>query len=224
MPVTPAPPRHASPTAVPADSGHGSSRRRLLEALKRRGASTLLEAAADVDLSRETVREHLNALAAEGLVARAGARRGRPGRPEVLYRLTERAAPLFPQRDGEVLAELAAYLLDAGGEATLKRFFTERARARLEGSRARLAGLRGHKRLEEVAEILIEQGYMAEVDGNSLRLCHCPIRHVVSATRLPCRAELALVEELLGRRLSREDYLPEGGTSCSYRLGGARRR
>lgn len=212
-----------SPAVLP-DAGFGASRRRLLDALKRRGAGTLLEAAADVGLSRETVREHLNALSAEGLVERAGARRGRPGRPEVLYRLTERAAPLFPQRDGEVLAELAAFLLAEGGEAALKRFFTERAEARLEASRARLAELKGRKRLEAVAQILSEEGYMAEVAGNSLRLCHCPIRHVVSATRLPCRAELALVEELLGRALTREDYLPEGGTSCSYRLGSVRRR
>lgn len=212
------PPTPVVDPALP-ESGFGPSRRRLLDALKRRGPSTLLEAAADLGLSRETVREHLNALAAEGLVVRAGARRGRPGRPEVLYRLTERAEVLFPQRAGEVLAELAAFLLAEGGEAALKRFFAKRAAARLEGARARLAGLRGRKRLEAVAKILSEEGYVAEAVGGTLRLCHCPIRTVVSVTRLPCRTELAFVAQLLGRPLARADYLPEGGTACSYRLG-----
>jgi len=205
-----------SPTML-AEAGFGHSRRRLLESLKRLGAATLLAAAADLELSRETVREHINALAAEGLVARAGTRRHGPGRPQVVYRLTERAEALFPRREGEVLAELAGYLTTHGGEPVLRRFFAERAEHRLGRARARLAGLRGRKRLEEVARILSEEGYMAEVVNGTLRLAHCPLRDVVAVTHLPCRAELALVESLLGRPLERTDYLPDGGAACSYR-------
>jgi predicted ArsR family transcriptional regulator len=200
------------------DAGFGLSRRRLLEALKRRGPATLREAAADLGLSRETAREHVNALGADGLVVRAGTRRGGPGRPEIVYRLTERAEALFPRKDGEVLAELAAWLVAHGGEAALRRFFEQRAGRRLEAGRARLAGLRGRKRLEEVARILSDEGYMARVVDGTLRLAHCPLRDVVAVTHLPCRAELTLVESLLGRPLKRTDYLPDGGASCSYRV------
>lgn len=217
--AAPAPPPGPLPAAA-----LGDSRRGLLEALKRLGTATLREAATDLGLSRETVREHLNALGADGLVERAGARRAGPGRPEILYRLTPRAEVLFPARDGEVLADLASWLLDRGEEAALRRFFEQRAARRRGAARARLAGLRGRRRLEEVARILSDEGYMAEVVDGSLRLAHCPLRSVVAVTRLPCRAELALVESLLGRRLKRTDYLPEGGASCSYRMGrGARR-
>ena len=198
------------------DAGFSVSRRRLLEAVKRLGAATLREAAADLGLSRETVREHLNALGAEGLVARTGTRRGGPGRPEIVYRLTERAEAFFPRRDGEVLAELAAWLLAHGGEAALRRFFEQRAGGRLQAGRARLAGLHGHKRLEEVARILSEEGYMAQVVDGKLRLAHCPLRDVVAVTHLPCRTELALVQSLLGQPLKRTAYLPDGGASCSY--------
>jgi predicted ArsR family transcriptional regulator len=206
----------ALPAAALGEAGFGQSRRRLLEALKHFGPATLRDAAAGLGLARETVREHVNALAADGLVERAGTRRAGPGRPEVLYRLTARAESLFPRRDGEVLADLAAYLLARGGEAELKRFFEQRAERRLGAARPRLAGLRGRKRLEGVARILSEEGYMADVTGGTLRLAHCPLRSVVSVTRLPCRAELNLVESLLGRRLKRTDYLPDGGASCSY--------
>jgi predicted ArsR family transcriptional regulator len=135
----------------------------------------------------------------------------------VLYGLTPRADALFPQRESQILADLAAHLLKRGDEGTLKRFFEERASRRLKTGRARLAGLRGGKRLEEVARFLTEEGYMAEVADGALRLAHCPLMGVVSVTRLPCRAELAMVEKLVGRRLRRIDYLPDGGLSCSYR-------
>jgi len=198
--------------------GLGESRRRLLEAVKRLGSATLREAAAGLGLSRETAREHLNALGADGLIERAGTRRGGPGRPEVVYRLTPRAEALFPRRDAEVLAELSAHLLAHGGEAGLRHFFEQRAASRLDAARRRLGKLRGRKRLAEVARILTDEGYMAEVVDGSLRLAHCPIRRVVDVTHLPCRAELAMVESLLGRKLRRTDYLPEGGLSCSYRV------
>lgn len=213
---TPAAP--ATPPPPLASAGLGDSRRRLLDALKRLGSATLREAAADLGISRETAREHLNALGADGLVERAGARRGRPGRPEILYRLTSAAEALFPTRDAEVLAELTAWLLARGSDAELRRFFDQRAAGRLGAARERLAGLRGRRRLEEVARILSDEGYMAGVEGGSLRLAHCPLRSVVAVTRLPCRAELALVEALLGRKLERTDYLPDGGESCSYRV------
>jgi predicted ArsR family transcriptional regulator len=213
-------PAAAPAPAAPSLAAFGASRRLLLEALKRRGTATLLEAAADVGLSRESVREHVNALAAEGLVARAGVRRAGPGRPELLYRLTSRSGALFPQRDAALLGELAAFLAAGGQDDVLERFFARRAAARRKVAQRRLAGLTGRRRLEEVARILSEDGYMAEVvkapGGATLRLTHCPIGALVAATRLPCRAELGLVEDLLGRRLKRTDYLPEGGASCSY--------
>jgi predicted ArsR family transcriptional regulator len=211
----PAPPPRSRGAAA---AGLGDSRRQLLDAIKRLGRATLREAAADLGLARETVREHLNALGAEGLVERAGSRRGGPGRPEILYRLTRRAEGLFPRRDGEVLGELTAFLLAHGDEAALRAFYEQRAAARLAAARARLAGLSGRQRLAAVARVLSDEGYMADVVDGALRLAHCPIRSVVDVTHLPCRAELAFVERLLGRKLKRTDYLPDGGTSCSYRV------
>ncbi len=201
----------------------GDSRRQLLDAIKRLGSATLREAAADLGLARETVREHLNALGADGLVERSGTRRGGPGRPEIVYRLTGRAEALFPRRDGEVLGELTTFLLARGGEAALREFYEQRAAARLATARARLTGLSGRRRLAEVARILSDEGYMADVVDGALRLAHCPIASAVGVTRLPCRAEQALVEGLLGRKMRRTDYLPEGGMSCSYRMERGRR-
>lgn len=203
--------------------GLGPSQRLLLERLKRLGTATLGDLEGDLGLARETVRDHLKALGAEGLVERAGLLREGPGRPQVLYRLSAQGERLFPRREGELLRELAGFLLEGGREDLLAAFFDRRAQGRRDRLRARVAGLDPERRLREVAAILTEEGFLAEITepgGGSprLRLCHCPLREVVAVSHLPCRAELALVEELLGRSLVRETFIPDGASACTYAL------
>lgn len=202
--------------------GLGESRKTILELLKRRGASTLAELEADLELARETVRDHLAALAAQGLVERAGVRREGPGRPQVVYRLAPAADELFPRREGELLRELAAFLLETGHHGLLTAFLEQRGRRQRDALRERLAGLEDADRLEEVARILSEEGFMAETGasetGPCLRLCHCPLRDLVAVSQLPCAAEMALVEDLLGETLERVSFMPDGGHACTYSL------
>jgi predicted ArsR family transcriptional regulator len=202
--------------------GLGETQRRILLSLKRRGRSTVHELVGELTLTPATLREHLQALAERGLAERVGVRRGVPGRPEVVYRLARTGESLFPRREGQVLRDLVRYLVDRGQADVLPAFARARIAARAPAARARVASLRGAARLAEVARILSEEGYMAEVTPNgpegapTLRLCHCPIRDLVAVTQAPCRAEIAFVEDLVGRPLARIEFLPEGGGSCSY--------
>jgi len=215
-----------SPAATIASPGLGASQRALLEALKRRGESTLAELEGSLDLAAETVRSHLQALVAQGLVERSGLLRSGPGRPRIRYRLSEAGDALFPRRDRELLRELAEYLIDTGRGALLEQFFTDRLRRKRAEAEARLAGVPEADRLEAVAKLLSEEGFLAEVvtdaAGRHLRLAHCPLRELVEVSHLPCRAELALVGELVGRPLLRESFIPDGAPSCTYALGPAK--
>lgn len=92
---------------------------------------------------------------------------------------------------------------------------------------ARVEGLAERERREEVASLGSELGFMAVVedapaDGPRLRLCHCPLRGLVEATRMPCRVEIGFVRELLGEDLVRESYIPAGDASCSNRMENGR--
>ena len=205
--------------------GLGETRRRVLLLLKRRGPSTRHDLGGELALAAATLREHLQALTVLGLVERHGARRSGPGRPQVVFRLTPGGEALFPRREGQVLKDLARFLVDRGEAEALTAFVEARVAARAPAARARVAGLEGRARMVEVARIFSEEGYLAEVrsddDGEPvLRLGHCPIRELVAVTRAPCRAEIALAETLIGRPLDRKEFLPDGGRSCSY---GARR-
>jgi predicted ArsR family transcriptional regulator len=201
--------------------GLGGPRQLLLDLLKRGGPTAIPALAAQLALNVETVRHHLQTLTALGLVERQGTRRAGPGRPEVLYALSSGAEPLFPRREGEVLRALAEWLKRTGNESLLQQFFTDYIDARRADALARVQGLEGGERLEEVTRILSELGFMAEsgadADDGHLRLCHCPLRELVEVTTAPCRAEIGFIRELMGERLSRLSYIPAGDASCSYR-------
>ncbi len=203
-----------------------SSHRVLIDALKRRGRASVPQLAEELSLNIETIRDHLKSLVARDLVRReeqprgdATARSG-PGRPEILYSLTDAAEVLFPRREGDVLRELGAYLVHHDQEVLLTDFFDEYIERRRAVASARVAHLEGRARVEEVARIFAEFGFMPVLEDDDdtprIRLCHCPLRELVDATRIPCRAEIGFLAELLGERLTRVAYIPAGDDSCSY--------
>lgn len=207
------------PTSLTAP-GLGATQRALLHALKLHGSATIPRLAAEVELNIETVRDHLKALAANGLVTRIGKSKGRRGRPEIVYGLLPAAESLFPRHEGTVLHGLAEHLRRTGNEAVIRDYFDQVIETRRGEALARVQHLTGRARLEEVARIMSELGFMALVEENAgsprLRLCHCPIRELVDASRVPCRMEIGFMSELLGERLTREQYIPAGDDACSY--------
>lgn len=200
--------------------GMGESRREILEALKRTGEATVPELAGAVGLNVETVRQHLESLREQALADRRGTRVSGRGRPEVVWGLTAAAESLFPRREPEVLRELAAYLKVTGRTEVLEEFFEHWIGARRADALRRVEELEGRARLEEAARILSEQGFMAVVEEEGgvprLRLCHCPLRDLVAVSRVPCRAEVGFVRELIGGPLARATYIPAGDAACSY--------
>lgn len=202
--------------------GLGDTQRALLLGLKRLGPATQAELSREVPFTPATLREHLHALGALGLIRREGVRRGKPGRPEVVFALTPAGESLFPRREAELLRALVTYLVAAGHADVIDAFWAADVAVRRPAALARVRSLRGAARFAEVARMLSEQGFMAQVRGigrhRTLRLCHCPIAAVVAVTQVPCRHEECLVGELLGGQVTRTEYLPDGQGSCSYVL------
>ncbi len=196
------------------------TRRRLLRLLKRRGQLTLEEAVAATGLTRPTLREHFVQLERDGLVYHTIARQKR-GRPRLLYRLTPAGAQLFPNRDGALLGRLLAFLKEEGAEELLQRFFERYWAERLQIARQRLASAQtSEARLAALRTFLEEEGFMPEIvhseQGLAIRECNCPFSETVRHTRLPCYLEARFFERLLGQKVLRVTYIPEGSSACSY--------
>jgi len=196
----------------------------LLELIKRAGELTLNEAIEQTDLARTTLKEHLIHLERDGYVSRTYVRHGR-GRPRLAFRLTEQGKAEFPSQDDRLLLELLQFMKDKEQQAHLQEFFKRFWNKRLKEARHRMNQLSDQSlenRLHTLKIMLEEEGFMpnvhVEADKLVIRECNCPFPQTVKETRLPCKLEAQFLASLLGAKLDRVSYIPDGNIACTYQL------
>jgi DeoR family suf operon transcriptional repressor len=199
-----------------------STRQDLLLTLKRTGGARAEELAEALEITPSAVRQHLTALSGEGLVAHEE-RRGGPGRPKHVYRLTEAAEGLFPKRYGDLAAELLNYVDDAD-PALVERIFTKRRQRRIVDGKARLAGKPFADQVAELTRILDEDGYLAaleEMPDGSYRIVehNCAILEVARRYGHACSSELEFIRKVLPTaRVERVQHMMAGAHVCAYEV------
>lgn len=195
---------------------------KLLDLIKIRGEVSVDEATLELGLAKTTVRQHLLLLERQGLLTRGG-RKTAKGRPQLIYRLSNRATQLFPTQEPELLRQLLTRLIADGQNEWVNNFFreywaqrTRKFRERLE-ARGKLTPKATRKVLFELLE---EEGFMPEISEQkgtvSVRECNCPFPEAVKATRIPCRLEAEFLREALETNFERVSYIPSGSTTCTY--------
>jgi len=200
----------------------GASRRSLLLEIKQRGEAGVDVLVAESGLTPSAVRQHLAPLVAEGLVERRAVPDGR-GRPRHLYRLTDRGHGLFPTRYGELTTELLDYFSDAD-PALVDSVFERRRQRRLDGARARLAGLPLAGKVEELARILDEDGYLATCGAHADGTWHivehnCAIFGVARRYGQACSSEIEFLRQALPEAdVERVSHMVAGQHQCAYRV------
>lgn len=192
-------------TTVPVTHRAGSSRTRVLRALRGRPDGVdVRELASDLGLHANSVRFHLQRLCEEGLVAVAAQHRGEPGRPALRYTAVTRPDSLAARRDFRSLAEVLAGVvagLGTGGE--VPQAAGERWGRDLAGDDAE--DVEDPREAVEVLLCALETiGFdpgTRQVDGRiEIVQRHCPFLEVAEAHRdVVCRVHLGLVQGLLGR-------------------------
>ncbi len=196
----------------------------LLTALKHAGEATADELAAQLGVTVSAVRQQLEGLAADGLVAWRPQARGR-GRPTHLYRLTRAAEPLFPKAYGGLTTELLGYVADADPNL-VDDIFDRRRQRRYQDARARLAkvGPEFDSRVAELARILDEDGYLASWEAlpdGSFRIVehNCAVLDVAERDGQACSSEMAFLREALpDARIERVSHMIAGAHSCAYKV------
>ncbi len=171
------------------------------------------------------IRQHLYALQAEKFVT-VEERPVPIGRPAKHWQLTAEADRFFPDAYSELSLSLIGALGDAFGPEGLKRVLETRYARQLATYVERIspsASLRG--KLQQLARIRTEEGYMAEVKhggkGSFLFIeNHCPICVVATQCQGFCTAELDLFRKVLGPEvgIEREEHIISGARRCAYRV------
>jgi len=202
----------------------GASKRQIVERLKRADA-TAGDLAVALDMTEAGVRQHLDALADNGLVAsHKGPAEGR-GRPPTVWSLTDLAQDLFPDRHDDLTVDLITAVRNALGDEGLQRVIDARAdqqRAAYAHAMPKRGSLR--TRAEALARVRTDEGYIAEVvddpDGKGVLLVehHCPICTAASACAGLCTSELELFREVMGPKvkIERTQHIIAGDRRCTY--------
>jgi DeoR family suf operon transcriptional repressor len=210
---------------LPIDSRPNSlpeTRRALLEQIKRQGEVAVDRLAAAAEMTVSGTRQHLVALERDGLIAYREVREG-PGRPRHLYSLTAAGDALFPRAYAELTNELLEYV-ESEDPKLLERIFDRRGQRRLEQARARTAGLAFAEKVGAVAQILDEDGYLADFERRAdgayvITERNCAVLSVARRYRHACGSELTFLRAALPEAdVERIAHQLTAGHVCAYEI------
>ena len=215
---------HIAPARQAARGDETKTRRRIVKLLKTEGAMDSASLAGRLHVTAMAVRQHLYALQQEKLVT-AEERRVPVGRPAKFWRLTQDADRLFPEAYAELNAALITSVQDAFGPDGMARLLDARVARQRADYRSRIdASAPLAKRVQQLARIRADEGYMAEVkrDGHGFLFIenHCPICAAATACQGFCASELDLFRTALGPGVSveRTEHILSGDRRCAYRI------
>jgi len=198
------------------------ARRAILVALRKRGEARADDLAQALGITASAARQHLAPLSAAGLLEHRDVRAG-PGRPRRVYRLSSAADALFPKAYRELTTDLLDHV-GAEDPGLLERAFEARRRTRVAQAAARLRGRSFAGRVQELARILDESGYLAEatpLPGGGYRLAehNCAILAVARRHEHACTSELGFLQEVLpDADVRRVAHIVSGSTACVYEI------
>jgi iron-sulfur cluster biosynthesis transcriptional regulator SufR len=202
------------------------TRRAIVKLLKQEGAMDAAALASHFGISAMAVRQHLYALQKEQLVTYQEEQRAM-GRPAKLWQLTPAADRFFPHGYAELTLSLINSVTEAFGSEGIERLLEIRTRQQVEAYREQISATSSiQQRLEALANLRTDEGYMAEIeslsDGSFLLIeNHCPICAAATACTGLCSQELEVFQSTLGDvAIARTEHLIAGGRRCVYRVSG----
>jgi predicted ArsR family transcriptional regulator len=201
------------------------TRKNMLDILKDRGQATVEDI---VDLLRErfnqaitavTVRHHLSVLQQQGLIAEPVLRhRSTPGRPQHIYRLSEKAQDIFPNNYRRLVSHLISELREQLPENGINVIFEGVAEQMAVD--AGIPALPLAERMDAIVLYLNEQGYEASWEANHegviIHTRNCPYHHISNRDDTLCQMDFKLIAALVGSVPRRIGRMAEGDPTCAY--------
>jgi predicted ArsR family transcriptional regulator len=176
-------------------------------------------------ISVQAMRQRLERLLAENLVAYSDRAHGR-GRPRRLWSLAPGAASLFPDTHAQLTVDLIGTIRRELGEAAMARLLERRCEEITAAYRKRLDRAPDiAQKLDALADMRSAEGYMARIeklpdDGFLLVEDHCPICAAAMTCQGFCSIELQVFQSLLGPvwHIERQDHVLGGARRCTYQI------
>jgi predicted ArsR family transcriptional regulator len=178
--------------------------------------------AAEVNVSKVSIRRHLELLKRDGLV-KFEIRRHVRGRPVHVYSLTDRSRQLFSTGSVDFAADLLKQISSIYGQIGVCRILGGQADEIIASLKPDLEGLSFESKVERLFDLINDRGFEITLfrldDGSYLvRQGNCPLVSVATRYEQICQQEIRIYKELLETEVFRDCRIAEGASSCDYRI------
>lgn len=202
------------------DASFSSTKKRLLVLLKREGPTSLEDLASAVRVSKMAALKHMNAFESKGLVQRSF-RAGRRGRPPVIFSLTSKASPLFPEAYVQMTEAALGFVEKKLGREAVEDLLRQRTQELYAKHRGTMEGKDLRGRVEELVRIRDAGGYMADLgtkrkDTFEMLEHNCPIYAVAQKYGEACMVEQDLFRKLLRADVDASHRVVAGDPVCRF--------
>lgn len=196
-----------------------STRETILRTIKAQPKANVDALAEAASVSPVTVRHHLNALLAEGLIVSESVRR-KVGRPYYVYSISEKGQELFPKRyvrfTSRLLDELKSHLPPEAFNGVLSNV----VESVLEEHRGEFEHLGVEDRLDYLIELLAEEGFLAHWEqtenGYLVTEFSCPYISLGESHAEICNIDKELIVNVLDLPVQQNSCMLEGGDCCQF--------
>lgn len=212
-----------------ATSQQASTKQDILKYLAKQSQATALELAEALEISPQAVRRHLKDLEADDLVVYASTSQTGMGRPQHIYRLSQKGRDRLRRDVADSYGEFAVSLLDTLAETVGHEQVSSILRKQWERKALEYQQKVGKGSLQERVENLVElrkaEGFMAEChpveleegEGFILTEHNCAISNVAESFPSVCGHELEMFAAILPDcTVERTHWIINGEHRCGY--------
>jgi len=197
-----------------------TTRRQIIEYLKKKRRATVNELAQHLGLSPMGVRQHLMVLEHQDLVGSTEVRRGTGGRPHAVYSLTDLGNEVFPKRYHQLADTVLEVLEVLEGEEKVNQVLEKVAEKWATPYSSRLANLPLDETMTEFARLMAEDGRPINLekveDGYYFYALFCPFHRVAQKHHEMCKMDTHFLSKALGHEVEMIGCEIRGNDSCAF--------
>jgi DeoR family transcriptional regulator, suf operon transcriptional repressor len=196
-----------------------SSRDKILQTLLNHPRSSISHLAQQVGINAISVRHHLTALQADGLVTAEEERHG-VGRPRLVYRLTEKGLEHFPTRYFRLTNRLLDQMHNTLPDEVVHSLFDQMAVQIASSYTQKAKFLTIEEKLELIKQALADEGFLVEWEkqGDTYRINEitCPYFHIGQSHPEVCNVDRMMISTVLAVPVEKITCVLQGDAHCTY--------
>ncbi len=198
-----------------------TQRLEILNSLKRSKGLSVNELVRKMKMSYMGIKQHCLTLQRDGYLD-TWRRPQKMGRPEMVYRLTQRTHDLFQSDSNQFTLELLKSLEEIYGPNTPEKLLYNVFERKIASLKAKVKGDTVAERAKWLAKVRDSEGHMSQFitdekeGGPQILECHSPIANLLERYPIVRRLEQDLVEAVLGTSVRREETRNSGNFECAF--------